>query len=156
VCNWIVIVIRKKLSNNRNKEFSVTCNQNRDWPCGSGADFQTTSPHFLISWSSPLWRGHGPPIEQTWILFNQGQIAPSLIEFGLLVLEKKIFKNFQCIFTLSLLSLLGEGQSPSVIHLESPSPKDDLWWVWLKLVLWFWRRSRKCKSLQMDNRRSDF
>jgi hypothetical protein len=38
-----------------------------------------------------------------------------LIEFGLLVLvlEKKIFKNFQCIFTLSLLSPLGEGLSPS-------------------------------------------
>jgi hypothetical protein len=35
-----------------------------------------------------------------------------LIEFGLLVLEK-IFKNFQYIFTLSLLSLLGEGLSPS-------------------------------------------
>jgi hypothetical protein len=36
-----------------------------------------------------------------------------LIEFGLLVLEKKIFKNFQCIFTLSLLSPLGEELSPS-------------------------------------------
>jgi hypothetical protein len=36
----------------------------------------------------------------------------SLIEFGFLVLEK-IFKNFQCIFTLSLLSPLGEGLSPS-------------------------------------------
>jgi hypothetical protein len=32
---------------------------------------------------------------------------PSLIEIGLLVLEKKILKNFQCIFTLSLLSPLG-------------------------------------------------
>jgi hypothetical protein len=36
-----------------------------------------------------------------------------MIEFGLLVLEKKIFKKFQCIFTLSLLSPLGEGLSPS-------------------------------------------
>jgi hypothetical protein len=35
-----------------------------------------------------------------------------LIEFGQLVLEKKIFyKNFQIIFTLSLLSPLGEGLS---------------------------------------------
>jgi hypothetical protein len=42
-----------------------------------------------------------------------------LIEFGLLVLEK-IFKNFQCIFTLSLLPPLGEGQSPSF---ETPPPK---------------------------------
>jgi hypothetical protein len=62
---------------------------------------------------------------------------PSLIEFGWLVLEK-IFKNFQCSFTLSLLSLLGEGQSPSFEQ------------VWLKLAQWFWRRSRKSKSLQTD------
>jgi hypothetical protein len=41
------------------------------------------------------------------------EFVPSLNEFGLLVLEKKIFfKNFQCIFTLSLLSPLGEGLSP--------------------------------------------
>jgi hypothetical protein len=36
-----------------------------------------------------------------------------LIDFGLLVLEKKIFKKFQINFTLSLLSPLGEGLSPS-------------------------------------------
>jgi hypothetical protein len=36
-----------------------------------------------------------------------------MIEFGLLVLEKKIFENVQCIFTLLLLSPLAEGQSPS-------------------------------------------
>jgi hypothetical protein len=36
-----------------------------------------------------------------------------MIEFGLLDLEKRIFKNFQCIFTLPLLSPLGEGLSLS-------------------------------------------
>jgi hypothetical protein len=35
-------------------------------------------------------------------------------------------------------------------NLESPSPKDDLCHVWLKLAQWFWRRSRKCKSLRTD------
>jgi hypothetical protein len=40
-------------------------------------------------------------------------MCTSLIEFGLLVLEKTTFKNFQCIFTLLLLSPLDEGQSPS-------------------------------------------
>jgi hypothetical protein len=33
---------------------------------------------------------------------------------------------------------------------ESPPPKDDLCQVWVKLAQWFWRRSRKCKSLQTD------
>jgi hypothetical protein len=74
-----------------------------------------------------------------------------LIEFGLLVLEEKILKYFQCIFTLFLLS-------PNPLHLnklESPPPKDDLCQVWLKLTQWFWRRSQKCKSLQTDGRRDD-
>jgi hypothetical protein len=38
-----------------------------------------------------------------------------------------------------------------LIKLESPLPKDDLCQVWLKLALWFWRRSRKCKSLQTND-----
>jgi hypothetical protein len=49
-----------------------------------------------------------------------------LIEIGLLVLEKKIFKNFQCIFTLLLLSPLGDGQPPSFEQFRIPSPNDDL------------------------------
>jgi hypothetical protein len=64
-----------------------------------------------------------------------------LIEFGLLVLKKKILKKIQCIFTLSLLSPLGEGLSLPLNKLESPSPKDDLCKVWIKLVQWFWKRS---------------
>jgi hypothetical protein len=67
-----------------------------------------------------------------------------------MVLEK-IFKKFQCIFTLPLLSPLGEGLSiPLLLYkLEFPSPKDDFCQVWLKLVQWFWR-SQKCKSLETD------
>jgi hypothetical protein len=61
-----------------------------------------------------------------------------LIEIGLLVLEKKIFKTFQCIFTLLLLSLLGERQSPSFEQFRIPSPKDDLCQVWLKVAQLFW------------------
>jgi hypothetical protein len=36
-----------------------------------------------------------------------------MIEIGLLVLEKKIFENFQCILTLLLLSPLGIRGCPS-------------------------------------------
>jgi hypothetical protein len=65
-----------------------------------------------------------------------------LIEFGWLVLEKKIFKNFECMFTLSLLSPLGDGQSPSFEQTGNPlPPKDDLCQVCLKLAKWFWKRS---------------
>ena len=37
---------------------------------------------------------------------------------------------------------------------ESPLPKDDLCQVWSKLAQRFWRRSRKCKSLQTDGQRA--
>jgi hypothetical protein len=46
-----------------------------------------------------------------------------LIEIGLLVLEKKIFKKFQSIFTLLPLSPLGEKQPPSFEQFRIPSPQ---------------------------------
>jgi hypothetical protein len=73
--------------------------------------------------------------------------------FGSVVLEKKILKNFQCIFTLSLLSPFGIRGCPSYNKSESPVPKDDLCQDWLQLAQWFWR-SRKCKSLT-DRRQTD-
>jgi hypothetical protein len=46
--------------------------------------------------------------------------TPSLNEIGLLVLVKKIFKKFQCIFTLLLLFPLGKGCSPSFVQFRIP------------------------------------
>jgi hypothetical protein len=73
-----------------------------------------------------------------------------LIEFGLLVLKYKIFKIFQCILLFRYHLPLETGYPLPLKKLESPSPKDDLYQVWLKLAQWFWIRSRKYKSLQMD------
>jgi hypothetical protein len=54
-----------------------------------------------------------------------------LTAFGLQVLEKKILKNYQCNFTLSLSSTLAEGLPPSFEKkkLESPSLKNDVYQV---------------------------
>jgi hypothetical protein len=68
----------------------------------------------------------------------------NLFQVGLLILEKKIFKIF------SAFLLLEKGNPFHLNKLETPPPKDDLCQVWLKLAQWFWRRSRKCKSLQTD------
>jgi hypothetical protein len=58
-----------------------------------------------------------------------------LVEIGLLVLEKKILKNFQCISTLFLLSPLEQGPSLSFEKFTIPSLyKDDLCQVWSKLA----------------------
>jgi hypothetical protein len=58
---------------------------------------------------------------------------PSLIEIGLLVLEK-IFKIFS-VFLLFCDYLPLEKSNPLHLNnLESPPPKDDLCQVWLKLA----------------------
>jgi hypothetical protein len=82
------------------------------------------------------------------IFYTQGWFLSSLIEIGLLVLEKRIFKNFSA-FLLFCYDLPLEKVVPLHLNnLESSSPKDDLCQIWLKLTQWFWRRCRKCKSLQ--------
>jgi hypothetical protein len=64
-----------------------------------------------------------------------------LIEFGLLVLEKKILKKYHCIFTLSLLSPPWRRDISFVLDkLESHPPKDDLCQVSLNLAQCFWRK----------------
>jgi hypothetical protein len=77
-----------------------------------------------------------------------------LIEFGWLVLEKKIFFNFNVFLHFRYYLPLEKGNPLHLNKLETPPPKDDLCQVWLKLAQWFWR-SRKCKSLQTDGQTTD-
>ena len=73
-------------------------------------------------------------------------IVPSLVEFGPLVLQKKIFKFRQCVFAIWLLSPLGTKWVPSFeqieiqIEIESPLHKYALCHVWLKLAHWYSRK----------------
>ena len=54
---------------------------------------------------------------------------------------KREFFNFVNVFSLLCNYLpLENGRTFHLKKLESPSPKDALWQVWLKLVQWFWRR----------------
>jgi hypothetical protein len=62
-----------------------------------------------------------------------------LIDFGLLVLEK-IFKIFSACSLFCYYLPLEKGYPLLLNKPESPSPKDDLCQVWLKLAQWFWRR----------------
>jgi hypothetical protein len=63
-----------------------------------------------------------------------------LIDFGQLVLEKAIFKKrIQCIF-FGYHPPLERGNPHRLNEFKSPSSKDNLCQVWLKLAQWFWRR----------------
>ena len=50
------------------------------------------------------------------------------------------FKISSMYFCYLVIILLGKGQGPLFEKIESPSPKDGLYQVWLKLAQWFWRR----------------
>ena len=99
---------------------------------------------FAISLLSPLGKGWRPSFEQTEIPFTKRWFVLSLVEIGPVVLEKKIFKIYQCIF--HNYHLLEKRVALHLNKLESPSPKDALFQVWLKLAQWFWIRRWKCEK----------
>ena len=101
--------------------------------------FKSCQFNFIISQLSPLWEGFGPSFEQTWIPFTQGCFVPSLVEIGSVVLEKNIFSSIYFLLFHNYLPLEKDG-ALHLNKLESPSPKNALCWVWIKLALCFWRR----------------
>jgi hypothetical protein len=67
---------------------------------------------------------------------------------------RRFKKKIQCFLLFCNYLPLEKGDPLYLNKLESPPPRDDLCQVWVKLALWFWRRSRKCKSLQTDGQRA--
>jgi hypothetical protein len=67
---------------------------------------------------------------------------------------RRVLKIFSVFLHFCYYLPLEKGYPLRLNKLESPLPKDDLRQLWLKLVQWFWRRSRKCKftDRQMDAR----
>jgi hypothetical protein len=63
---------------------------------------------------------------------------------------RRFLKMFSVFLLFRYYLPLEKGYPLRLNKLESPPPKNDLCQVWLKLAQWFWRRSRKCKSLQTD------
>ena len=94
---------------------------------------------FAISKLSPLGKRWGSSIEQIWIPFIQGcfGVCLKLAQW----FWRRIFLNFLNVFSLFRnYTPLENGVALHLNKLGSPSPKDDLCKVWLKLAQWFWRR----------------
>ena len=88
------------------------------------------------------WKRLGPWFEQIWIPYTQGWFMLSLVEIGLVVLEKKIFLKFVNVFLQLRDNLpLEKGRVLHLNKFEFPLPKNAFCQVWLKLAHWFWRRS---------------
>jgi hypothetical protein len=115
--------------------------------------FKWPHPIFTFLWLSPLWRGPGPLFEQTWISFYPRIICAKFDWIWPAGSGEEDFLKFFSAFLLFCYYLpLEKGDHLHLNKLETPLPKDDLCKVSLKLAQWFWRRSRKCKSLQTDGR----
>ena len=78
--------------------------------------------------------------------FTQGYFVPSLVELAQWFWRRR-FLNFVNVFLLFCNYLpLEKGVALYLNKLESPSPKDALCQVWLKLASWFLRRRWKCEK----------
>ena len=82
------------------------------------------------------------PLEKTWrILFTHGCFVPSLVEIMAQWFWRRRFYTFINAFSEFPNYLPLEKDKALLLNkLESPSPKDALCQVWLKLAQWFWRR----------------
>ena len=72
------------------------------------------------------WKRVGPVIWTNLNPLHPRMLCANFGWIGSVVLEKKIFKFLQCIFTISKLSPLGKGGALHLNKLEYPSPKDAL------------------------------
>jgi hypothetical protein len=116
--------------------------------------FKWTHHIFAFLWLSPLWRRPGPLFEQFRIPLPNDDLCQVWLK-----LTSWFWRRFLKIFSVFLLFCdyfsLEKGNPLHLNNLESSPPKDDLCQLWLKLAQWFWRRSRKCKSLQTDGQMDD-
>ena len=105
-----------------------------NWLSSSGEDFQISWMYFCNFVIISLWKKvwpfniNKPKSSSSMVAFYQ-----SLVEIGpIYILSMYIhFHNYLP---------LEKGRALHLNKFESPSLKDALWQVWLKLAQWFWRR----------------
>ena len=116
--------------------------------------FKISSMYFQYFVIISPWKRVGPLI---WTTLNPLHPRMHCAKFGWnwpVVLEEKNFLILSMYFRFSFLSPLGKrhylpfgkGVALSLIKLESPSPGDTSFQVWLNLAQWFWRRRWKCEK----------
>ena len=88
------------------------------------------------------WKRAGTSFEQ----IPQGCIVPRLVEIVLVCSGEDDFLNFNVFSLFCNFLPLEKGGALYLKKLESPSLKDVLCQVWLKLIQWFWRRRWKCEK----------
>ena len=109
----------------------------------------------LIRYHLPFENVGNLHLNNTWNPFIQECFLLSLFEIDSLVLGKKIFLNFVNLYfhNFVMISPWERTYTPYLNKPKSLSPKNDLYYVWLKLAKWLWRRW-KCDHFR-DRRTTD-
>ena len=104
----------------------------------------------------------GPAFEQTLTPYTPGCFVPSLVEIGVVVFEKKIFKNFNIILHFHYYLPFGKERGPAFEQTWIPSTKGcfvpslvEIGLVVLEKKLKMWKVYRRTDRLTTDNRRSE-
>ena len=84
------------------------------------------------------WELIGSSFEETWIPIIQGCLCQDWLKFAQWFLRRGFFNLSMYVYLPS-----EKGGALHLNKLESPSPMDALYQVWLNLALWFWRRRRR-------------
>ena len=114
-----------------------------NWSSGSREEdfFLISSMYFSYYVIISPWKRVGPFI---WTKFNALHLKNALCQVWLKMVQwfwRRRFFNFVNVFSLFRNYLtLEEGRALHLNKTQSPSPKNALCQVWLKLAQWFWRR----------------
>jgi hypothetical protein len=115
--------------------------------------FRWPHPVFTFLWLSLLCRRSGPLLKKVVFPLPKDDLYQVWLNLAHWFWRRNFLKIFS-VFLLFCFYLPLEKRVPLHLNtLESPLSKDNLCQVWLKLALWFWRSSRKCRSLQTDGQR---
>ena len=111
------------------------------WPIGSGIeDFSILSMYFSISFLSPLGKGRGASFGQTWIPSAKDALCNVWLKLAQWFWWRRFLKFVKVFLLFRYIISPWKKAGPSLIKMNSPSAKDALCQVWLKLAQWFWRR----------------
>jgi hypothetical protein len=116
--------------------------------------FKWPHPIFIFLWLSPLVRDLAFYLNKLEFLSPKDNVYQVWLNLACWF-SRRFLKIFSVFLLFCYYLPLEKGNPLHLNKLESPSLKDDLCQVWLKLAQWFWRRSQKCKSLQRDRRTDD-
>mgnify|MGYP003690728853 CR=1 FL=1 len=111
--------------------------------------FNLVNVLLLLNYYLPL--GLGPSFNQTWNLITRNALCQVYLKLAKWFWSRRLLNSINGFLRVRKYVSMEKGGTLHMIKLESPSPKDALCQVWLKLVQLFWREGffkfRQCACI---------